>query len=397
MTGSDRFTLLREDSNSDARVTFIETFFDLVYVFAVTQLASLLEHHLGFLGAFHMLILLLAVWWAWVCTAWVTNWFDPDTRAVRIMLLGTMVVSLVMSAALPEAFGAHGLIFALAYVVIQGGRSLFAVLTLGGHELRRNFERILAWIVASGAFWIAGAFIQGTGRELVWLLAIVIDYAGPAAAFYTPGLGRSETSDLRTIMGGHLAERCQLFVIIAFGELILDTGLTLSNLGFTISRVIVVAVAFAGSVALWWLYFDRSAEAGSDIISGSEDPGQLGRTAYTYYHLPMVAGIIVSAVADELAIAHPGAAGGSATIAIILIGPALFLFGHTLFKYVIFHHVQASRVVAIVALGLLAPFAGMLSLLALTIATTLIEVAVVAWESRFTALPMPDLPIGRLE
>lgn len=393
----DRFTLLREDSNSGERVTFIETFFDLVYVFAVTQLAQLLGHHLGILGAFHMLILLLAIWWAWIFTAWVTNWFNPDAQAIRVLLLATMVVSLVMSAALPEAFGAHGLIFAGAYVVIQIGRSLFAVLTLGGHELRRNFERILFWMVASGVFWIAGGFVQGTGRDLIWLLAVVIDYAGPAAGFFTPGLGRSETSDWRSIMGGHLAERCQLFIIIAFGELILDTGLTLSDLGFTTSRVIAVIVAFAGSVALWWLYFDRSADESSGVIASSDDPGDLGRTAYTYFHLPMVAGLIVSAVADELAIAHPGRLSGGASIAVILIGPALFIFGHTLFKWAVFHHLPVSRVVAIIVLGLLAPWAGLLSLLALTIATTLIEVAVVVWESRLLALPVPDLPLGRLE
>lgn len=393
----DRFTLLREESNSGARVTFIETFFDLVYVFAITQLAALLLHHLGILGAFHMLILLLAIWWAWIFTAWVTNWFNPDAQLIRVLLLVTMVVSLVMSAALPEAFGAHGLIFAGAYVVIQVGRSLFAVLTLGGHELRRNFERILFWMVASGVFWIAGGFVPGTGRELIWLAAVVIDYAGPAAGFYTPGLGRSETTDWRSIIGGHLAERCQLFIIIAFGELILDTGLTLSDLGFTTSRVIAVIVAFAGSVALWWLYFDRSADESTSVIASSDDPGDLGRTAYTYFHLPMVAGLIVSAVADELAIAHPGRLSGAASTAVILIGPALFIFGHTLFKWAVFHHLPVSRAVAIIVLGLLAPWAGLLSLLALTIATTLIEVAVVVWESRLLALPVPDLPLGRLE
>ncbi len=222
------------------------------------------------------------------------------------MLLGVMLASLIMSATLPEAFGDRGLFFAGAYVAMQVGRSVFAVAALRPEpQLRRNFQRILAWSVASGVLWLTGGLVPGTAREALWLLAVVVDYTAPASGFFTPGLGRSRTTDW-TITGTHLAERFQLFLIIALGESILVTGATFGGLRFSAAVVAAFAVAFVDSVALWWVYFDRAAEDSSEAIGLAGDPGRLGRSAYTYFHVPMVAGIIVTAVADELTIAHPG-------------------------------------------------------------------------------------------
>src|ERR687893_2667096 len=144
--------LLRARDGEEQRVTPLELFFDLVYVFAITQLSHLLLDHLTIEGALETLFLLLAVWWAWIYTTWVTNWFDPDRLPVRLMLIALMLVSLVMSVAIPEAFGERGLMFALAYVAIQVGRTAFVLIALGGtHQLSRNFQRVLSWYVASGA------------------------------------------------------------------------------------------------------------------------------------------------------------------------------------------------------------------------------------------------------
>src|SRR5262245_14096649 len=174
----------------------MELFFDLVYVFAVTQLSHLLLEHLSLRGAFQTLLLLLAVWWAWIYTTWITNWFDPDRRAVRLMLVGVMLASLFMSATLPAAFGERGLPFAVAYVAMQVGRSLFAVAALGDDpSLRRNFQRILTWFAASGLLWLAGGAAAGAAREALWLAAVAVDYAAPVAGFWTPGLGRARTTD----------------------------------------------------------------------------------------------------------------------------------------------------------------------------------------------------------
>src|ERR687886_1608991 len=144
--GSDHGGLLRTRDGEEQRATPLELFFDLVYVFAITQLSHLLLDHLTIEGALETLFLLLAVWWAWVYTTWVTNWCDPDRLPVRLMLVVVMLASLVMSVAIPEAFGERGLMFALAYVAIQVGRTVFAVLALDvSHPLSGGFQRILAW------------------------------------------------------------------------------------------------------------------------------------------------------------------------------------------------------------------------------------------------------------
>jgi low temperature requirement protein LtrA len=377
-----RAGLLRGQGERGHRVTTVELFFDLVYVFAVTQLSHLLLENLTLHGAVQTLMLLLAVWWAWVYTAWFTNWFDPDRPAVRLMLVGVMLVSLIMSAALPEAFGERGLAFAGAYATIQIGRTAFVITVLGrGDPLRTNFQRILAWSVMAGALWVAGGLAEGSAREVLWLAALVVDFAAPVAGFATPGLGRSRTREW-TIAGEHLAERCQLLIIIAFGESILVTGATFSDLPFDWATLAAVVVAFIGSVALWWVYFDRGAAWANEVIASSVDPGRLGRSAYTYFHLPMVAGIIVAAVADELTIAHPDASGTVSVTAVILGGPALYLAGHALFKRALSGRLSRSHVVAVAALAALIPVGLLAPVLATGIAATAVVVAVAGWDTR---------------
>jgi low temperature requirement protein LtrA len=212
------------------------------------------------------------------------------------------------------------------------------------------------------------------------LAAVLVDYAAPASGFFTPGLGRSHTTDW-TIAGSHMAERCQLFLIIALGESILDTGVGFSALAWSGVRIMALVVAFAGTVALWWIYFYRSAEGGSRVISTSTDPGRLGRSAYTYFHLPMVAGIIVTAVGDELTVAHPTGSSSMATTMVILGGAALFLAGHALFKRALSGRIYASRLVGIAALAALVPGSMMTSPLLLAAGATLILMAVAGWET----------------
>jgi len=307
MDVSDHGGPLRTRDSGEQRVTPLELFFDLVFVFAVTQLSHLLLDHLSIRGVLETLFLLLAVWWAWVYTAWFTNWFDPDRLPVRLVLVAVMLASLLMSVAIPEAFGERGLMFALAFVAIQVGRTAFAVLALYGasHPLSGTFWRILTWLVAAGVLWVAGGLLEGGARYVLWLLALAVDYAGPVMRYRTPGLGSSRTEEW-TIEGTHFAERCQLFIIIALGESILVTGTTFGEIEASAVTVCAFVVAFLGSVALWWIYFARSADAAREVFTSSEDPGRLGRSAYTYFHLPMVAGIIAVAAADELTVAHPG-------------------------------------------------------------------------------------------
>ncbi|MGH3149527.1 MAG: low temperature requirement protein A [Streptosporangiaceae bacterium] len=369
--------LLRNRSGAQ-RVTNIELFFDLVYVFAVTQLSHHLLADPTVRGALQTGLLLIMVWLVWAYTTWVTNWLDPDQMAVRLLLVALMLVSLAMSAALPRAFGDLGPAVGVAYALQQIGRTVFMVTALRGHPLQKNFERILAWCVVSSAFALAGGFTHGHARDLLWVLTVAVDLAGGVVGFYTPGLGRSRTSDW-TIEGGHFAERCQAFVLIALGESIVIIGATLSGeKTVTVSGVTSFVVAFAGSVAMWWLYFDQSAAAAAEIIARSPDPGRLGRSAYHFIHPVMVAGIIVSAAADEKVLADPAATAGTASAWLILGGPALFLAGHAAFKLVVWRALSWPRVAGIAVLVLLALAARVIPELGLAACAAAVVAAVAA-------------------
>ena len=198
--------------------------------------------------------------------------------------------------------------------------------------------------------------------------------------FYTPGLSRSTTEEW-TVEGGHVAERCQLFVILALGESILVTGTTFGEIETSVATVAAFVVAFLGSAALWWIYFARAAEAAREVFASSEDPGRIARSAYTYFHLPMIAGIIAVAAGDELVVAHPYYLGTPASIALTLGGTALFLAGHAFFKWTVFGELSFSRLVAIVALAVLIPVGFAIPALALAIAAALIVVGVAAWDA----------------
>jgi low temperature requirement protein LtrA len=382
---SDHGGLLRARDGGEQRVMPLELFFDLVYVFAVTQLSHRLLDHLTVGGALETLMLLLVVWGVWVYTTWFTNWFDPARLAVRLVLVAVMLASLVMSVAIPDAFGERGLMFALAYVAIQVGRTAFTFIALRkslgtSHPLSRTFQRILTWFVASGVVWIIGGLLGGEARYAVWLLALAVDYSGPVVGYYIPGLGRSRTEEW-TIEGGHFAERCQLFIIIALGESILVTGTTFGEIEASAVAVLAFVVAFLGSVALWWIYFSRHAEAARETISSSEDPGRLARSAYTYFHMPMIAGIIAIAAADELTVAHPGETGTLASITLTLGGTALFLAGHALFQWAVFGVLPWSRAVAVATLAALIPVGFAIPALALSGAAGLIVVVLAAWDT----------------
>ena len=376
---------LRTRDGGEQRVTPLELFFDLVYVFAVTKLSHLLLDHLSLRGVLETLMLFLAVWGAWIYTAWFTNWFHPDRLPVRLVLVAVMLASLLMSVAIPEAFDKRGLMFALAYVAIQVGRTAFTFIALRkslgtSHPLSRTFQRILTWFVGSGVVWIIGGLLEGEARYAVWLLALAVDYSGPVVGYYIPGLGRSRTQEW-TIEGGHFAERYRLFVILALGESILVTGTTFGQIEVSAGAVLAFVVAFLGSVALWWIYFSRSAEAAREVIASSEDPGRLGRSAYTYFHMPMIAGIIAIAAADELTVAHPGEPGTLASITLTLGGTALFVAGDALFEWAVFGVLPFSRAVAIAALAALIPVGFAMPTLALSGAAALIVVGLAVWDA----------------
>jgi low temperature requirement protein LtrA len=385
-----RLNLMR-DRAGPQRVTNVELFFDLVYVFAVTQLSHFLLAGPAAGGpvrtALEAALLLIMVWLLWAYTTWVTNWLDPERIAVRLLLLVLAVISLVMSAAIPTAFSHSGLIVGCAYLVMQVGRSTFTVRAISDQGLRRNFQRILAWCVVSGLLALAGGLRHGDARDLLWAGAVAVDLIGGAVGFYTPGLGRSRTADW-TIEGGHFAERCQGFILIAIGESIVVIGGTLA-VRLTGSSTLIggeiaaFLIAVVGSVAFWWLYFDRSAQEATEVIAHSADPGRLGRSAYHLIHPVMVAGIIVAAAADGATAEAAARSGSGGTVSawvawLILGGPALFLAGHAAFKGVVWRRISWPRLGAVAVLALLGLLAPHVCALVLSACSVAVVVAVAA-------------------
>nr|WP_294848628.1 low temperature requirement protein A [uncultured Sphingomonas sp.] len=316
-----------------AAADFSELFFDLVYVFAVTQLSHFLLHHHDLIGVLQALVMFLAVWWAWVFTTWATNWLDPTKTPNRLMLFSVMLVSLVMSSSIPRAFEDRALWFAGAYVAIQVLRTVYLVMVARRErpELATAMTPTGIAFALSGCLWIAGAFADPERRLWIWAVAVMIEYALP---IFLANNNREGRSDMRAfqVTGAHMAERCGLFIIIALGEGIIITGATFTDLTWDGPTVAAMLIAFTGTVAMWWIYFNVGAVRGSALIAEHEESGRVARDAYTYAHVPIVAGIILTAMADEMLLAHPTGHLDPAMGIAALGGSALFLTGTMVFK-----------------------------------------------------------------
>lgn len=178
---------LRQRDGHHARVTYEELFFDLVYVFAVTQLSHHLLHHLDLIGVMQTLVLWFAVWLGWQYACWVSNWFDPEAPRIRSLLFVTMLLALLMSSSIPEAFAERAWVFAGAYATMQVGRTAFVLLEVGrSHPLAPNFRRMLAWVSVSACFWLAGAAAEGNLRLALWAVAVACEYISPMFGFAFP-------------------------------------------------------------------------------------------------------------------------------------------------------------------------------------------------------------------
>jgi low temperature requirement protein LtrA len=379
--------LLRDRSRAGSgRVGMVELFFDLVFVLAVTQLSHTLLAELTPLNLLHVSLVFVSVWWVWMYTAWATNWLDPEQLPVRIALFVLTLIGLFLSISIPESFGERGEVYAGAYVSMQVGRTLFALWAVRGGaapRLVKTYQRILVWLSTSGALWLIGGFAEPSVRLGWWAAALAIEMIGPWVRYWTPGLGASATTDWQ-IDGGHMSERCALFVIIALGESLLVTGATFAELTWDAATLTAFFSAVLGSILMWWIYFDTGAERGHHRIAHAADSGRVARSAYTYVHIVIVAGIIVSAVADEIVLMHPSH-GTDAGLYAILAGPACYLVGMGWFKWVT-NDRRTPPLSHMVGLGLIAALAlpaltHMISPLACGVATTLVFAVVASWET----------------
>ena len=350
--------LLRGKGTSP-RASFVELFFDVAYVFALTRVTNRLvqdltvERRIFLPEVGQTLLLLLALWFAWSLTAWTTSRYDPEQPTVQLVVAGAMFGSMVMAVSLPEAFDTRGLSFAIGYVAVQVGRPLFLGLALRGHPQQHVAVRIVIWALVSGVLWLVGGLVHDTARGALWTAAVLLDYGVALLGWPLPGRGRSPASSW-TVTGEHLAERYQQFIIIALGEMILISGFGFSGSRFEPAQWVAFAVTFASTALLWRIYFYRAGTLLVEAVAGSPRPGRLALSA-TYTHLVMVAGIVAAAVGYELVIGHPLGHTDPVWLLVIIGGPWLFVLGRARFEYEVFGRVSRSRLVGLAALLVLAP------------------------------------------
>jgi low temperature requirement protein LtrA len=372
-------------------VTPLELFFDLVYVFAIGQLSHHLLEHVDLRTGAETVIMALAVVYAWYMTAWGANWLDPDRLPVRVLLVGLMFASLLMSVAIADAFDGRAWLFVTGYLLLQVGRSAFLIVALRGRALGEHFVNDLVWELLIGGLWVAGAIADGDARLVLWGLAVVATHGGAWALHWLPGRGRRVDLGHTEIAGGHLIERFRLFFIIALGETVLTTGNAFTDEPFELERLLALAIGFMGTVALWWCYFQRAEGIGVDLAETAEDAGAVGWWG-TWTLTLMVLALIGIAVGDELAIAHPG---DDATLGFTILtfgGPALFLLAQVFFLREALGHVPRSRPLGLAALAILAVAAAPLTLIVAIAASTAVLVAVAIADTVREADHAPSRP-----
>jgi low temperature requirement protein LtrA len=385
---------LRQPETSQ-RATFLELFFDLAFVFALFQLSHALLRRLSWSGALQTLVLLLAMWAVWSSTIWITDRLDPQWPPLQALVFVSLLLTLVLAATLPEAFGKHGAIFAGVYVGIEVGRYLFVALAFRGHELRRVALNGLAWSAGYALPWIAGAFVPGAPRAALWILAVAIENAAYVLGFPS---GRRERrwSWEPPVAAEHYAERYRQVFIIGLGELILVSGLTFSGPGVTPSRTMAFVASVCTAGLLWRIYIFRAGELLSEAFAAAPVSARLGIWV-VYVHLVMVAGIVVTAVGNELVIAHPSGRTPAAWAVVILGGPALYVAGRAGFEYTVFSRVSWDRPIGVLVPVALIPVARLVSPLVAAIgAATILSGIVIADAARARRNPadLPSPPTG---
>ncbi|WP_328652543.1 low temperature requirement protein A [Micromonospora sp. NBC_00330] len=344
--------------------TFLELFFDLVYIFMFSRLAASLAEDLTLRGAAQTAVLLLAAWWVWVLTAWLTDLFNPRLPIIQATALLVMLGTLLMAIATPFAFGRYGWLFVAAYFGIHLVRD--AVLIPGtrvNRPIQARSIRVFFWFGVTVTPWVAGVFVDGTARLALWSLAVAVDLGSARVGWPTPRLGRTELAS-QIFTGVHLSERHRAIFIVALGELILSTGTGLAGSEFTAGALATSAVAFLSAVLVFQLYFQRVQRILAPPSVTMVERVRSG-TSTSYSHLVMVAGVVLVSTSTSVIVDRPFGRAPAELMVATLGGPVLFLLGSVLFDAVVTGRTLWSRVLAIVVLcALIAPATIMLPPLA---------------------------------
>ena len=315
----------REHAGDDEqRVGPLELFFDLVFVFAITQVTQFIANDPSWEGLARGLMILAVVWWAWAAYAWLTNTLDTETDRVRLVMFVSMGAMFIASLSIPRAFNDDALLFAVAYFVVRAAHILLYGFASNDTGVKQATKRLAPSTVVASALLVAASFLDGAPQGLLWLAAIAIDYAGPV-------LGGMEGW---TLHPGHFAERHGLIVIIAFGESIVATGLGAEGIGLDAEVVLAAMFGILLAATLWWLYFDVVALVAERRLQAAKGLAQIrmARDSYSYIHLLMIAGIVLMALGAKKTIGAVDEPLKVVPAVALCGGVALYLLGHIAFR-----------------------------------------------------------------
>ncbi|MFI7069851.1 low temperature requirement protein A [Micromonospora sediminicola] len=380
---------------SGPHATFAELFFDLVVVFALTRLAAQAVPGLSapapadrWMAAARTLLLFLPLTWAWTITSYVTARFEPRLVGVRLAVVVSAFGLFMMASAVPAAFEARGMIFALSYVLLQVGRTVGFGLLLGGLPLRRLYFRAGAWYCLSAIPWLWGATLPETGRTVLWTVAIAIDLGAARLGWPLPRLGRGRAAVWET-GGAHLSDRYRQFLMIALGEGVISVGIAYTNEGTPeAAHTCGVVVSFVTTVLLWRIYFFRSGELLGEAVDAADDRAAFGRSV-AFAHTVMIFGIVVVAVGYGLVLDHPFARPYPVWLAVVLGGPMIYLLGRARLERLVFDRVSPRRLLGMAGLALLAVPGHAAGLLVASIGAALVLLLVAVLDAR-AAVRVPE-------
>jgi low temperature requirement protein LtrA len=360
---------------SGQRVTPLELFFDLVFVFAITQVTGFLSRDPTWGGLLRGLLLLGALWWAWAAYAWLTNTLNPEEGAVRLVVFGSIAAMLIVSLATPNAFSTDGVVFGVAYFIVRALHlALYAIAGRGDRELLRAILRLAPFAILAPTMLVVAGFLKGGPQLAVWGVALAVDYLGPAVVGHMRGWRVSPE---------HFVERHGLVVIIALGESIVAIGVGAAGVPLEIGVIVAALLGIAVVSAIWWSYFDWVifiAQARLAETTGAQR-ATLARDLYSYLHLPMVAGIVLFALGMKTTLADVDTPLPTIPAVGLCGGLALYLLAHVALRLRIGGGLGHGRPVATILLIGLIPLAMAVPALAALALVAAICAALIAYEA----------------
>ena len=374
MTDAEHAQTGESEADAEHRVTHLELFFDLVFVFAITQVTAFIADDLTWAGLVRGLFVLAALWWTWAAYAWLTNTLDPEEGAVRLAMFASMGAMLIVALATPRAFGADGLVFGITYFVVRALHLvLYAIAGRDDPDLERAVLRILPSALLGASLLVVAAFLDGPAQGAVWAVALAIDY------LWLLVVGMQGWR----IFADHFVERHGLIMIVALGESIVAIGIGAAGLPLEAGLIAAALLGITVACALWWSYFDWAIYYSQARLADATGVAQavLARDLYSYLHLPMVAGIVLFSLGVKTTLAHVGDPLDLISAVGLCGGLALYFAGH------VAHRLRASRTwghgrpIATVVLLALIPVATVVPALVALATVAAVCAALIAYEA----------------